>query len=429
MSTVLNIWEIIFLSFSILTFLLVVFGLFFATGDRTKYRDATEIFPVSSQEFLTALARVSNSPIEWGGGVKILKNGIEFFPALLRAINNAQTSVTFTVYIWEDGKASDQIFTSLIAALKRGVAVKLLLDGFGCFYVPKNKVQELKDAGAMVSVFRAPRFGKLTRFHRRSHSRAIVIDGTIGFTGGMAVADHWLGNASNPKEWRDTMFLLTGNMAQSLQSVFAQLWAGTRGEILAGEKFYPGLVENKKDSCYISVASSPSSDTQPLPKFFWLSMASAKESIYITSSYVVPDRHIREILMSQAKKGLDVRLLLPNKYSDAKPIRFASHYYFESFLKAGVKIYEYRPTMIHSKIMVVDGKWSVIGSANMDARSVELNEENVLGILNPKLGSDLNQSFFGDVAMAKEIKLQNWQKRGVWQKIMERVWITFRKQY
>lgn len=429
MSTVLNIWEIVFLSFSILTVLLVIFGLFFATGDRTKYRDATEIFPVSSPEFLTALARVTNSPIEWGGEVKILNNGDEFLPALLGAINSAQNTITFTTYIWNPGVVSDMVFAALIQSAKRGVAIKLLLDGFGCFRIPQNKLNELKAAGAIVSIFRLPKLGKLTRFHRRSHRRAIVIDGHIGFTGGMSVSDQWLGNAQNPKQWRDTMFELSGNMAQSLQGVFAQLWAGSRGEILVGHKYYPALSANETTSRYISVASSPSSDTQPLPKFFWLSMASAKESIYITSSYVVPDKHIREIIIEQAKKGLDVRFLLPNKHSDAKPIRFASHYYFESFLKAGVKIYEYKPTMIHSKIMVVDGKWSVIGSANMDARSVELNEENVLGILNPKFGADLHESFFQDVALAKEIKLQNWQKRGVWQKILERVWITFRKQY
>lgn len=423
-------WGVFFSIVGVFSLVGVIFGLFSSIGDRTRYRDATATFPAGSPEFLEAISRLSNSPVGAGGEFRILNNGGEFFPALLSALNGAQKSITFTTYIWEPGKVSDLVFEALISRANKGVAVKLLLDGFGCILVPQDKVDELKKAGGLVSHFRSPRLGKIMRLHRRNHRRAIVIDGKTGFTGGMSVADKWLGNARNPEEWRDTMFELKGAPALSLQAAFAELWAGTRGEIIAGPEFYPLLSENKNPQLkFVSIASSPAEDTQPLPKFFWFSMASAKKSIHITSSYVVPDRHLRGILMSRAKAGIDVSLLIPSKHSDAKPIQWASHYYFEDFLKAGIKIYEYTPTMIHSKIMVVDGEWSVIGSANMDMRSVELNVENEFGVQDKKLAEDLEKYFEADLSKSKPITLEKWLKRGLWEKILEAVFVKFKKQY
>ena len=430
MFTHLNYWEIFFIFWGMFAVLAFLFGLFFAVGDRTRYRDATRLEPVDSREFLEAIGRLSNSPIEHGGDIKILNNGDEFFPALLDALKNAKKSITFTTYIWEPGKVSTAVFEVLIERARAGIPVKLLLDAFGCYLIPQDKVEELKKAGGQVSKFRATKFGKLTRLHRRTHRRAIVIDGRVAFTGGMSVADKWLGNAKNPEQWRDTMFELRGKMALSIQAAFSELWAGSRGEILVGDAYYPVPEKDASpDMRYVNVTSSPAADTQPLPKFFWLSMASAQKSIYITSSYVVPDEHLRAILAKQAQKGIDVRLLVPSKHSDAKPIQWASHFYFKDFLKAGVKIYIYQPTMIHSKTMVIDGKWSVIGSANMDMRSVELNEENVLGILDAKLAQDLEKDFTEDLSKSKQITLHDWQKRSLGEKILETIFVNFKKQY
>ncbi len=198
-----------------------------------------------------------------------------------------------------------------------------------------------------------------------------------------------------------------------------------------GEEFYPPLhsAKNNLTSRYINIASSPAYDVQPLPKFFWMSIASAQSKIYVTSSYVVPDNHIREALIARAHAGVDVRLLSPNNHTDAKPIRLAAHHYYEDFLEAGVKIYEYQPTMIHTKFLMVDDKWSVIGSANMDLRSVLLNEENVLGILNPAFALELNAMFKEDLQQAKQITLEEWKKRGLLQRMGESLFVRFAKQY
>jgi len=425
-------WEILLMLIGVIAIFDVLLELFSTFGDHTKKRSVTENHPVDSEEFIQAIARLSNSPIEQGEDVKILNNGDEFLAALLGAIGNARQTINFTTYIWEEGVMSKAIFVALLERAKAGVEVRLLLDGFGGFFASYKRMGRLKLAGGRVKHFRLARFGKLSRLHRRNHRRAIVIDGKIGFTGGMAVADHWLGNARNEKEWRDMMFEVRGHMAKSLQAAFAQLWATTNGEILEGSKFYPTFspAEQTGPLCkYVSIASSPASDTQPLTKFFWLSIASARKKIYLNSSYVVPDDHIRHALMDRARAGVDVRLLLPNNKTDAKPIRLASHYYFEKYLKAGVKIYEYQPTMIHSKIIIIDDIWSVIGSSNMGIRSVELNEENVLGINNPRFAQELGAVFLKDQQKAQQITLKQWEKRGPLERLGEMLFVRFIKQY
>jgi cardiolipin synthase len=251
--------------------------------------------------------------------------------------------------------------------------VRLLLDGFGGVKAPAHRLAELEAAGGRVARFRPPHFGMLTRFHRRNHRRAIVIDGTVGFTGGGAVADKWDGQARNPEEWRDSMVRVTGALARSLQTTFAQSWASTTGEVLIGPAYFPAdaaLDAGRGGTLrHISLASSPAPDAHPLGTFFWLSCRAARRTLFLSSSYFVPDERVRQVAMERARAGVDVRLLLPGEHTDAKPIRWASHRYYDQLLAAGVRIYEYQPTFMHAKLLVVDGQWAIVGSANMDLRS------------------------------------------------------------
>lgn len=424
-------WQITLIVIGILSVISIILGLFFTFGDSADEEWATELPPVNSPDFLAAIARLSNSPIEQDGDIKIFNNGDEFVPAFVAALRNAQKTINISVYIWSAGIMSDQITPVLLERALAGVEVRILLDGFGGYNAPADKFEELKKAGVIIHKFRAIKLGKLSRFNRRSHRRAIVIDGRVGFTGGMAIADHWLGQAQDPDHWRDNMFEVHGCMAQSLQAAFAQLWAGTCGEILAGQKFYPTISADPKNSGtrYVNLLSTPASEAQPLPKFFWLSIACAKQSIYINSPYFVPDTHVKKALEQRARAGVDVRMLVPNNKTDAKPIRLAGHYYYQDLLEAGVKIYEYQPTMIHSKIIVVDGQWSVIGSANMDIRSVLLNEENVMGILSVEFAKELTRVFEDNLRQARALNLRDWQKRSFIIKILEWVFVKFSKQY
>jgi cardiolipin synthase len=409
----------------------VIITLFFSVGRRPSRLVPTQAPAVDAPEFLAAVAGTAGAPLRRGGTIQLLNNGVEFFPALLQAIRAAKRTITFTVYIWEGGQASDQVSAALIERATAGVQVRVLLDSMGSLHAPSETIDAMKKAGVKVETFRPLRLGKLTRFHQRNHRRAIVIDGEVGFTGGMAVADKWLGDADTKEHWRDTMVKVTGPLAASLQSAFAPLWAYASGELLAGRTFFrPDNVEGEDSGLlHTGLPSSPSSEDHPLRLFFVQSFAAARQRLYITTPYFVPDEGTRRVAEERARAGVDVRILLPDNHTDAKPIRLTSQRYYEEMMEAGIRVYEYQSTMMHTKHVVVDGKWSIVGSANMDIRSKELNMENVLGVLDAGFASELEATFRKDLEKSKEIELEEWRRRGVVHRVLERVCALFAEQY
>lgn len=411
----------------------IILSMFTPLGRRPERIWATATPPVSSPAFVLAIAGSVHAPHYTGGRAEVLNNGVQFVPTMLRDIRTARRSVNFMAYMWEAGTMSDAVVAALEERARAGVAVRVVLDAWGAYKLPTGDIRRLEAAGVRVHTFRPLQWGKLTRFHRRNHRRAIVIDGEVGYTGGAAVSDKWLGDAANPEQWRDTMVRVTGPLAESLQAAFAQLWASSYGEILVGPAFYPEEAASRTRgdaiSEHINVISSPADDSHPLRKVFWLSFMAARERLWITNSYFVPDEHIREALKNRARAGVDVRILLPNQHTDAAVVRYAGHKYFEELLAAGVKIYEYQPTMMHAKQMVVDGAWSVVGSANLDVRSKELNQENVLGILDDQFARQLEATFLADLRQAREIRLDAWRRRGYWARIREDFSVVFEEQF
>jgi cardiolipin synthase A/B len=257
------------------------------------------------------------------------------------------------------------------------------------------------------------------------------VDGRIAFTGGAAVGDKWLGDADDEDHWREVMVEVRGCLATNLQSAFAQLWVGSTGEILAGDEFFPadhGEPDGEELSRHVHVISSPTHGSRPLRVFFHVTLACARESIHLTNAYFAPDASTRRVLCERARAGVDVRLLLPNHHTDAAPVRWAGQSFYGELLDAGVRIFEYQPTMIHSKILVVDGVWTVIGSANMDIRSKELNQEVVIGILDSPLGGQVRDTFLEDLERAREIEPEAWRRRGVLRRLNERFWVSFVEQ-
>jgi len=424
-------WMTTLASFGAVAIVAGIISLFSSAGRRPGQLWATQAPPVSSAEFLSAISGVTGGPLRTGGTAQLLNNGKEYLPAMLEAFRGAQKTIDFSAYIWEKGQISDQFLAVFLERARAGVQVRVLLDGMGGMQAPS--MDELKAAGGKVVVFRPARWGKFTRFHKRNHRRAIVIDGTVAFTGGAAVADHWLGDAANEEQWRDTMVRVTGPLAQTLQSAFADIWAFASGEILEGPEFFPPAadtsVQEPGGMVHTGLASLPASDLHPLRLFIAQSFLSAQKRLYITTPYFVLDEEMRDVVAGRARAGVDVRILLPNDHTDAKLIRLTSHHYFEDLLAAGVKIYEYQPTMIHSKCIVVDGLWSVVGSANMDVRSIELNVENVLGIRDAAFAQALERTFQEDLKRAREVRLEEWRQRGTWAKVKEWVASRLAEQY
>jgi cardiolipin synthase len=425
-------WVILLAALGALALLSVIVSMFFALGRRPGRFTITETPPVDSDDFLLGLSGTVNAPLLKGGTATLLNNGVEIFPALLDALSQARHTINFMVYIWEPGRVSDRLFDVLVERQKAGVQVRLMLDAMGSHKVPDDRLKELTDAGGKYQRFHAFKVGKLTSFYKRNHRRAIVIDGRVAFTGGAAVADKWLGDAQDEEHWRDMMVEVRGCLAANLQSAFTQLWANTCGEILIGDEFYPpddGVPDpGEALSRHVHVISSPAEASHPLRLVFWITFASARKRIWLTSPYFVPDVDTRRILCERAKAGVDVRLLLPDEHTDAAMVRWAGQSYFGEMLEAGVRIWEYQTTMIHSKTLVVDDRWSIVGSANMDIRSKELNQESVIGMLDEGFGQQLVRTFEEDLKEAKEITREEWGRRNFLCRVRERFSVLFAEQ-
>lgn len=405
-------------------------SLFSALGRRPSKMWTDERPPVDTDEFLKPLAGILGVPLVTGGTVKLLNNGNEWLDSLLADFAAAQESITFSAYMWEPGKLNDLLFDALIERARAGVQVRVLVDGVGGKKCPEEDAERLRAAGGELCIFRPVKFGKLDHVHLRNHRRAIVIDGRIGYTGGMAVHDQWLGNARNNEEWRDIMVRVTGLPARSVQSAFAELWAYVCGEVLSGSAYFPtDLEENDSEMRSLAVVSSPAPEEQPLHLLFFKSFLSARKRIWITTPYFVPAKPTLDELARQARNGVDVRLLLPSKHTDSNAVRWAGQSVYEPLLEAGVRIFEYQPTMIHAKTVVIDSVWSIVGSANLDIRSMELNEENVLGILDRGFAAELERAFERDLQRACEIMLNEWKRRGIGARLVERCAGLLSEQY
>lgn len=430
-------WALVLMACGVIGIATSILSLFSSIGDRASKASLVDSCAVHTEDFLQALAGVLNSPLQSGGSAELLNNGDQYFPRMLQAIREAEHTINFTTYIWHDGKVSKQFFQALTERARAGVQVRVLVDGFGGIRAPDDDISQLREAGGKWAFFNAPRFGRLTRLHKRTHRRALLIDGRIGFTGGAAVMDKWRGDAGNPEEWRDTMVEVRGKLAVNLQSAFTQLWTHATGELISGDGFYSNDEEESTADRpeaqlirrHLNVISSPSSHAHPMRHLYWFSISSAEKRLYITNPYFVPDKTLAVALKDRAERGIDVRVLVPNEHIDVPMIRWASHSYYEELLAAGVRIFEFQPTMIHQKLLVADGIWSLVGSANMDVRSKELNQENMLGLQDRGFGVEMERTFMADLARAREITLDQWRKRPLHRRIPERIARLFEEQF
>ena len=381
-----------------------------------------------SKEFVEYSSMFLNSPVREASKLSLLQNGDGFYPAMLEAIRNAKDTVNFEVYIFEPDEIGRQFMDAFKDRARAGVEVRLLLDGFGSLKLTKRYRDELQDAGVLVSRFRPFGPRNLVRFYRRTHRRAVVIDGRIGFTGGAAVSEKWKGNVGNRHEWRDSMTRVTGSMVAGIQSAFATNWVYCTGEVIAGPRFFP-VPDRGTGPTGLSVVSSPSDALQPIRLLFWVSYINARRTLWICNSYFIPDRRLRSALIDRAKEGVDARVLVPGNHTDAVPVQWAGRSYYEELLAGGVRIFEYEPAMMHAKTTVVDGAWSIVGSANLDERSMEINEENVLGIADRDFARSIEEGIIADLARSREIKLEQWRKRPLIQRALESIAKALIEQY
>jgi cardiolipin synthase len=395
---------------------------------------ATASIDLGSPAFFSSIESITGSPmLPLGGEVKVLNNGAEFVPDLLNEIRNARKSITIANYIYKDGELLNPILDALTEKAKEGVEVRVFMDGKGSVGNPEDKIQALKDAGGKVDTFRPLwTIRTILRGNKRTHLRAIVIDGRIGYIGGIAFEDGWLGNADKPEEWRDMMFKVTGLPARNVQDMFNTMWRETNGEILAGDTFYPSFPSVSlpcTSMCFATLLHIPSPDLEKnLSQLLWVSASGAKDHIYMETPYLLPDDNMLKVLKEKAMSGMDVEVLVPGPYVDSRIVQAASRSYYTEMLTAGIKIYEYQPAHMHTKIFTADGDWSIIGSANLDNRSSTLNVEGVMGIEDKKLAADLEKEFMKDREQATEITMDSFQTNAL-TRFFGRISRLFAKQY
>jgi cardiolipin synthase len=420
-------WALLLMLIGLIALVGVMGALFLPDWPSPEYSIGFDADP-SSEGFAEGVATFLNDPLFRGGEATLLQNGDAFYPAMLQAIRDARDTINFETYIFEPDEIGQQFLDAFKERARAGVQVRLLIDGFGGMKLKRRYRDDLTKAGVKVYRFRPFGLRNLVRIYRREHRRATVIDGQIGFTGGAAISKKWKGNVTNTHEWRDSMTRVTGPLVAGIQSAFAENWAYCTGEVLAGPRFFPS-VEPGPGICGVSVVSSPSDSLQPIRLLFWLSFSNARKRLWICNSYFIPDRRLRDAVVERSRQGVDVRVLVPGNHTDAVPVQAAGQSYYEELLRAGVRIFEFQPAMMHAKTVVIDSAWSIVGSANMDERSMELNEENVLGIADQAFARSIEEGLLSDYSRSTEIKLEEWRKRSIVRKAFERVAKAMIEQY
>jgi cardiolipin synthase A/B len=422
-----------------LTVILVILINFTGFSEKQVDTITAEHIDLDTSEFYGTVESITGSnmiPLSPSDKIQVLNNGDEFLPDFLNEINNAKKSVTITNYIFKEGKMMNSIFDALIAKANEGIQVRVLMDGKGALDRPKDKIRSLVEAGGKVETFRPLNLRGIIRINKRTHVRAMAIDGKVAYTGGLPFSDEWLGDGTGGKKyWRDIMFKVNGMPARSIQNMFNTMWRQTTGEILTGEDYYPTLPpaiisdEDCSRSCFTSLFHAPSPDLEKdLSQLIWLSIVGSKDHIYMETPYLLPDKNIFNALIEKAKQGVDVKILVPGPYIDSKIVQLASKSYYAEALEAGIKIYEYQSAGFHSKIFTIDGHWSIVGSPNLDNRSSTLNIEGVLLIEDEIFAKNLEKEIAKDLEHTKEITKENFKERWIVE-TLGRISRLFSKQY
>jgi cardiolipin synthase len=370
------------------------------------------------------LAALVGADLSRGNRYIVHTNGDEFFPAMLNAIRGAKRRISFESYIYKSGTAIAEEFTRAFEeAARRGVTVNLVLDAVGSSSLSDEDLKRLRDAGCRVALFNAPTWYSLEEVNYRTHRKILVVDGEVGFTGGAGVDDQWKGDARNKQEWRDTQVEVHGPLARVLEGGFYENFVETAGVVAPElDAFVPG--KNEEGASFV-VRSSPTGGANDLKRLYLFAIASANRTLDITTPYFVPDESTLWSLVDAVKRGVRVRLLVEGDITDAMPVKYASRHYYDRLLSDGIEIYEYEPTMMHTKVLVVDGIWSMFGSANFDNRSLELNDELNVTVSSREVAARLLKDMEEDLGNSRRLDLEAWRDRSLLMKARERFWSVF----
>ena len=381
----------------------------------------------SDPAFVRTMSAQSNGATHGSNSIDTLVNGDEIFPAMLEAIAGARSTINFETYIYWSGEIGLEFAEALAEKARAGIEVRLLVDWAGSIPFDQKLIDLMTGAGVSFHRYRPIRWYTIDRVNNRTHRKLLIVDGKVGFTGGVGIADKWRGNARNTDEWRDTHYRIAGPVVASLQSAFGENWLETTGEVIQGKKFFPDP-EPAGDVPAQVVLSSQPEGSRALHQLMRLAISAAESHIRIGMAYFVPDDVMLQQLLEARQRGVEIDIVVPNGNTDVPIVRHSSRYFWGELLEAGVRIHEFQPTMYHPKLLIVDRAWVCFGSANMDERSLRLNDEANLNVYHEAFADRQIEVFEDDLKRAQRISLEAWRSRPISQKLGDWFASLFRSQ-
>ena len=416
------------------TILLIVGGFVYMTAavnaDADRQDSVNAAPPVADDPatFLRALHGGAGQPVCAGNQVDLFQNGDEIFPAMIAAIRAARETVHFSTYVYWAGAIPDAFAALFCETARRGVMVRVVIDSEGADPMNPALVTQMREAGCQVGIFREARWYSWTRYNHRTHRRLLIVDGCVGFTGGVGIADEWAGYAQSPANWRDTHARITGPAVASLQAAFADNWNHCTDDLLLNARDYPPL-EPAGAMQVTVVTSTPSNGSSGAQRTMAACIAGASRTLHITNAYFVPTPAFIRNLCRASERGVDVQVIVPGPHIDMRVVRWASEHIWPRLLESGVAIHEFQPTMIHCKTLVVDGQVSLVGSINFDPRSFALNSEAAIVVADAALAAEMERVFAGDLARSRRVTLDEVRSRGVLARVRNAVCYWLRAQF
>ena len=412
---------------ALLTFVVVMFALNFARPEKKLTWRLEHRYAVTDTQFRREMGVMLGPSISGGNQVTALQNGAEIFPAMLEAIRSARTSITFETYIYWSGEIGQAFSEALSERARAGIPVNVTVDWVGSARMDRSLLSEMQDAGVDVRRYRPLRWYNFRRLNYRTHRKLLVVDGRIGFTGGVGIADLWQGNAEDPEHWRDTHFRVEGPVVAQFQAAFNDNWIKSTGELLNGKTYFPSLDGAGDLDAHLFIAS-PAGGSESMHLMYLLAIAAATQSIDLAASYFVPDELAIQAFEAARKRGVRVRVLLPGPWIDTEAVRLASKGTWGRLLKAGVEIFVYQPTMMHTKMLIIDRELVSVGSTNFDPRSFRLNDEANLNVYDNAFASQMTAVFERDLKSGMPYTYDMWKRRPLGEKLVEKLLRPIRSQ-
>lgn len=368
---------------------------------------------------IPSIVGLTQSSLDQGNQVTLMQNGDEFFPPMLRDIAGAKQSIHVESYIWWEGDICNELAKLLALKAREGVEVRLLLDASGGRKLDDTLETIMRDAGVQVRIFHPLRISNLGRMNNRDHRKLVVVDGRVGYLGGFGIAKEWTGHAQDKDHWRDIAVRVSGPIVNRLQGAFCENWIEETGEIPAGQKYFPPIPAAGTTSAHLAY-TSPTGSVSSVQVLYYLAISAARREVLIQNPYMLPDDDAIKAMADAVKRGVDVRVMVPSTdATDSAIVQHAAHHMFGTLLKNGVKVYEYKKTLLHQKVMVVDGIWSCVGSTNFDDRSFQHNDEISMAFIDPHIGQQLRATFSDDAKFAQQRSFEEWSHRSLWHKTID----------